>query len=174
MKQNILGLFLCGALTLGGCGFTPMYGTAMQEEGAVSISSELAQIDIANIPNREGQFLRNALIDRFYRDGRPSNAKYILKLNPVSERISNLDITKSSDTTRSQLELRTTMTLVDAHSGEKLLSRKLRAISSFNELGNEFATRVSEQNTRENALHDLARQVENNIALYLKRQKHEG
>ncbi len=174
MKKNVLSLCLCSVITLSSCGFTPMYGDAFQKEGAVSITDELALIDIANIPNRKGQFLRNALIDRFYRDGRPINSKYTLNITNVTEKIDNLDITKSSDTTRSQLAMSATMTLVDAQSGEQLLNRKLRASSSFNELGSEFATRVSEQNTRENALHDLARQVENNIALYIKRQEHEG
>ncbi len=167
--KNIFYTF--GALfILSSCGFTPIHGTAFQDEAsAQSLRSEMAQVQIENIPNREGQFLRNELIDRLYRDGRPSHPKYSLVITPIGEKKSDLDITKESDATRSQLKLRTSMQLIDIQTKEVVISRKLNAISSYNVLSSEFATRVSEQNTRENALNDIARQVELHIGLYLKR-----
>ncbi len=124
---------------------------------------------INNIPDRSGQYLRNALIDRFYRDGRPINPHYTLNISEVQESSIDLDITKDSDATRAQLRLTSSFTLTDTQSGEIVLSRPLKAISSYNVLTSEFSTRVSAKNTRENALNDIARQIELQIALYLKR-----
>ena len=63
------------------------------------------------------------------------------------------------------------MTLINSASGETLLNRNLRSIASYNIIQNEFANRVSRQNTRENALNDLARQIEEQIALHFKQNQ---
>ena len=164
--KKIFSIVIIG-LTLTACGFQPMYGTASR--GNSSIESVLAQVEIGNIPDREGQFLRNDLIDRFYADGRPVSPKYLLAIEPIHETTRDLDITKSSDATRAQLRLETQMALKDMSTGEIVLKRKLTAISSYNVLTSEFATRVSEQNMRENGLKDLARQIELQVGLYFKR-----
>lgn len=170
MKKRFSLKILSGAalaLALSGCGFQPMHGTAFQSEKQATVQEVLSQVEIGNIPDREGQYLRNALIDRFYTQGRPAYPKYELSVSEISESRTELDITKSSDATRAQLRLATAIQLTDTSSGEVLLTRNLHAVSSYNVLGSEFATRVSEKNTRENALQDLARQIELHIGLYL-------
>lgn len=49
------------------------------------------------------------------------------------------------------------------------MKRNLVSIGSYNILGSEFANRVTEQNTKDNALNDLARQIELQVGLYLKK-----
>ncbi len=160
MKKTFLLLSL---LLISACGFEPIYSSNP------STSAKLADIEISNIPDYEGQYLRNALIDRFYPNARPINARYILNVSPVQESTTNLDITKNANTTRTQLKLSTRINLIDQQSGEAILTRHLKAISSYNVLTSEFATRVSAKNMRENTLDDLARQIEIQIGLYLKR-----
>ncbi len=168
MKKILFVTSAC--LCISACGFQPMYGTSMNSSSEHNnVESNLAQIDIGSIPNREGQFLRNALIDRFYRDGRPQNPVYNLQIAPIKEKTVDLDITKNSDATRAQLFVSTSMKLIDSSTGEVVLDRKLKSIASYNVLTSEFATRISAQNMRENALNDLARQIELQISLYLKR-----
>ena len=157
------------ATSLSACGFEPMYGTAFQSTQGADVQAEFSQIEIGNIKDKSGQYLRNALIDRFYRDGRPQNPRYTLNISDISEGVIDLDVTKNSDATRAQLRLDTAMSLVDNESGEVVLERPLRTISSFNVLTSEFATRVSEENTRKNALDNLARQIEMQIGLFFKR-----
>ena len=168
MKTKIV---LIGMVFLiAGCGFEPMYGTTRfqaPDTDQIALESKLAQIEIENIPNREGQFLRNLLIDRFYQNGKPAQPQYRLSIATLRESISDLDITKESDSTRAQLRLDTAMTLIDSATGEAILTRNLRAIGSYNILTSEFSTRVSENSTRENVLNDLARQIELQIALFL-------
>jgi LPS-assembly lipoprotein len=109
--------------------------------------------------------LRNALIDRLYQNGYPNAPIATLKVSPIQETRNELDLTKSSDATRAQLRMSSTMTLTDK-SGAVVLTRPLKTITSFNILGSEFATRVTEESARESGLQDLARQVELNLSLY--------
>lgn len=166
MKQIliIIPLFLLAA-----CGFHPVYG--VNKYTPVGAETKFQSIMIENIPDREGQFLRNSLIDRFYRDGRPENIAYTLSVAPIREIQRNLDVTIDSDTTRGQLRLETQMKLTDKKTGNVLISRALSSTASYNVLGSEFTNKISEQSTRENILDDLARQIEMQIALYFKQNK---
>lgn len=161
-------LSIAALLILAACGFAPVYGSKGGGENGAA-AAQLAQVDIANIPDREGQYLRNALIDRFYRSGRPSSPAYMLQVQNLREVLTDLDITKSSDATRGQLKLTATMTLRDAATREVLLTRNLHAVTSYNILASEFSTRVTEENARQNALDDLARQIELQLGLYFNR-----
>ena len=96
--RTLLTLSLC--LFIAACGFHPMYGK--NKYTAVGVEEKLALIDISNIPNREGQFLRNELIDRFYRDGRPGHTIYTLSITPITERRANLDVTTESDSNKTR------------------------------------------------------------------------
>lgn len=159
---------LIAALLLSACGFSPMYGTMSQNNNAAA-ESKLNTIDIDIIPNREGQFLRNELMDRFYRSGIPASPAYILKIKEINEAVSNFDITIESEATRRQLRLTTNMELTDSKTGEAVLKRSLQAITSHNVLESEFSTIVTEQSAREAALNDLARQIELQLTLYFSR-----
>jgi LPS-assembly lipoprotein len=161
-------LSIAALLILAACaGFHPVYG--VNKYTHTGVEEKLALVDIGNIPDREGQYLRNALIDRFYRTTRPANATYSLYIQPIRETLIDLDITKSSDATRGQLRLDTALVLSNAGTGEVLLERDLRTITSYNILASEFSTRVTEDSARTNALDDIARQVETQLTLYFKR-----
>lgn len=159
--------FVFLSVVLSGCGFHPVYG--VNKHTATGVEAYLESVSIGGIPDREGQYLRNALIDRFYRDGRPRHTRYDLTFSPIRERQRNLDVTIDSDTTRAQLTLLTSLTMSDKQTGDVVLKRNLQSTASYNVLGSEFANRVSEQSTRENILDDLARQIEMQIGLHFKR-----
>ncbi len=167
MRVKILSVALI--LTLSACGFAPLHGTNSTTQNP-AIETGFNQVFIENIPDQEGQYLRNALIDRLYNSGRPNNARYRLKIETIAEKHTNLDVTKSSDATRAQMRLNTAMTLSDRTTGAALLNRKLISITSYNVLQSHFTTKVSEDNARRNALDDLARQIELQLSLYFKRK----
>lgn len=149
---------------LAACGFTPMYG-----DYSKNAPKELAQVDIEIIPNAEGVYLRNLLIDHFYEDGYPKSPAYKLSVAPLTENISDLDITSDSEATRQQIKLSTAINLVDIKAGSTVLSRPIYALTSFNVLDSQFTTRTSEQDAREAALSELARQIETQLMLYFTR-----
>lgn len=151
-------------LTLSACGFTPMYGS-----GSKDVVAGLDKVEIATIPDAEGVYLRNALIDRFYQNGYPVNPSYRLEMSKIVEQERDLDITIESEATRKQVHLSTVLTLIDKSTGKVAVSRTLTALTSYNVLGTQFTTRISEGDAREAALNDLARQIEMQVALYLKK-----
>jgi len=159
-------LFLGAVLALAGCGFSPLYGSHGDN---AAVAQHFDSVAIGNIPNREGQYLRNALIDRLYSSGRPAAPRYVLQISQVRESVTDLDITKSSSATRAQLRLNAEMKLRDAATDHVVLERGLTAITSYNILQSQFTTRVSEDDARRAALDDLARQTEQQLALYFDR-----
>lgn len=162
-------LTLITLTTLSACGFSPVYGTHSKSANQTEASAVLNQVSIASLPDREGQYLRNALIDRFYKHGYPTNPTYQLKIGALNENKTAFDITIDSEATRYQLKTSTKLNLRDTRTGQNVLQRNIYAVSSYNVLESEFSTRVSEQNAREAILNDLARQIEQQITLYLNR-----
>lgn len=168
MSSPVKFLFAFALLTLAACGFTPMYGSGKGASG-VSATQGLDKVDIALIPDQSGVFLRNILIDNFYQDGYPTAPTHTLTIDNLKEGEYNLDITRASEATRKQIRLTASMVLTDRATGTQVVARQLTAITSYNVLGSQFTTRVSENDAREAALSDLARQIEAQTALYFKR-----
>ncbi|MDB5492657.1 MAG: hypothetical protein JWO78_2506 [Micavibrio sp.] len=165
MKLRRLCL-LALTITLAACGFTPMYGKL----GNGDVAGTLNNIQISNIPDHQGLQLRNNLIDRFYRHGRPADPTYFLDIAPIIVSKTDLDLTKDATATRSQLTVSTVMRFSDKRTGAILLERSFTSSASYDILDSRFTTRVSEDNAEQNALEDLARQIEQQIVLYLHRK----
>lgn len=160
-------VLLSFALLLTACGFTPMYGQGSASKG--NVPAGLDRVEIAMIPDESGIYLRNELIDRFYRSGYPASPTHKLVVSPVAELIRDLDITIESEATRKQIKLTTSISLVDNQTEQSVMSRTLSAITSYNVSPTQFTTRLSESDAREAALTDLARQIEVQTALYFKK-----
>jgi LPS-assembly lipoprotein len=159
----------CFCFALVGCGFTPLYGTKSTPDLSVQNGIGFNQIAIDTIPDQQGQYLRNQLIDRFYKNGYPDSPRYHLAIAPIAETEQSLAIAKSTESTRNQLRMATRFELKDKNTGAVMLTRDVVGITSYNILVSEFATRVAEDNARTNALNDLARQIELQLGLYLRR-----
>lgn len=169
MSSPLRLLAALSLLLVAACGFTPLYGSGNTGSSGLSATQGLDQVDIDLIPDEEGVYVRNILIDQFYRGGYPSSPRFRLSVTPIQEQIVYLDITVDSESTRRQITVRSTLQLIDLSTGETVLNRAVSAISSYNVIGSQFTTRVSENDAREGALADLARQIETQVALYLKR-----
>lgn len=151
------------ALFLSSCGFTPVYGTK-------STSTNLSSIAVNVIPDREGQILRNHLIDVLYTNGYPSSPRYHLKISPVVENSVEIGIDKDDEASRAQLRQQTTMQLIDIDTNAVLLQRDIRATSGYNILSGQFTTFVSEEDARKQALRALADNVMTQLEIYFNQQ----
>ncbi len=168
--RKILFSFLISFFSLfllSSCGFAPVYGDL--GAGSPDVQNKFQQVHVEDIPDQSGVILRNNLLDRLYQNGEPADPQYILKIAPVTERQTDLDITPSSTATRAEMRLLTTIVLTDRATHKELMRRDLVAIGSYNILGSEFTTLVSQQHVRENVLDDLAQQIETQLALYFNR-----
>jgi LPS-assembly lipoprotein len=152
---------LFALLFLTACGFTPVYGTK-------TVSNDLSNIDIAIIPDEEGQIVRNHLIDAMYNDGYPSNPQYRLVVSPVQESIVEIGIDRDDEASRAQLRQETTMRLIDLDD-KVVLQRKVRATSGYNILAGQFTTFVTEEDARKQALKALSNNIITQLELYFNR-----
>tara|TARA_R110002124_G_scaffold149220_1_gene314969 strand:- start:104663 stop:105211 length:549 start_codon:yes stop_codon:yes gene_type:complete len=167
IRLQFLG-FLGLALLLNGCGFQPIYGNISPKPGVQNVEDLLRSVDIEIIPNFEGQFLRNQLIDSMHNTGAAPSFQYVLKIGDINETKRDLDITKESNATIAQLRLTTTLTLVRKRDNKTILNKSLWSTTSYNILESQFTTRVSKDYARENGLKNLAQQIERQVSLALK------
>lgn len=167
IRVQFLG-FLGLALLLNACGFQPIYGNISPQVGAQSTEDLLRSVDIEIIPNFEGQFLRNQLIDSMHNTGAAPSFQYVLKIGDISETKRDLDITKESNATIAQLRLATSLTLHRKSDNKIILKKSLWSTTSYNILESQFTTRISKDYARENGLKNIAQQVERQVSLALK------
>jgi LPS-assembly lipoprotein len=160
----------CLALTLSlaACGFEPMYGTHSQ--AAQAVDTALPNIEIANIPDRDGQYLRNLLMDRLYTSGRPEAAPYTLTFSKLTENITNIGIQKDATATRAQIQITTHMELVDKNTGKAVLQRDLKTVGAYNLLDDQLSTLMSQQNITDSILQEMRDDAVTELGLYFRRK----
>ncbi|MBU6475049.1 MAG: hypothetical protein KGL10_07275 [Alphaproteobacteria bacterium] len=162
-------LFCIAAVSnLAACGFEPMYG----DHGAAARAADAALPDIAigSIPERDGQYLRNILMDRLYTHGRPDGAPYELRFSRLDKNIIDLGIEKTGTATRAQIGMTTQMQLVDVASGKVLLTRTLHTVGAYNLQDDQLATLMSQQNITESILQEMRDDAVTQLGLYFRRQ----
>lgn len=153
---------------LGSCGFRPLYGS--RDDGGVP--AELATVDIDPIADRLGQQLRNHLFTLLNPRGRPTHPGYRLKVS-LSESIQGLAVLKSSFATRANLRLTATFSLreIAGESNEPVLSGTSTLLSSYNILNSEFATLMARKDARSRAVREIAGDIANRLAIFVKRRQ---
>jgi LPS-assembly lipoprotein len=165
LRALAFGLF---CLLPAACGFQPMYAVP-DSTAHKSVAANYADIEILNIPDRDGQYLRNALIDRLYVAGRPASARYALEITPLVTTTTNQAVRKDATYTRSLMEISTTLRLRDRQSGDVVvLERAQRAHGSYNLLDNQFATVASRDSLNNRLLDELADSIQTALALYFR------
>ncbi|MQP66710.1 hypothetical protein GE253_15345 [Niveispirillum sp. SYP-B3756] len=165
MSKRLIAAALIALLPLAGCGFQPVYGT---RAGGVTAGMALANVQIDPIPDRNGQVLRNNLIDRFYTDGRPADARYRLAV-ALSAAEEQLGIQKDATATRARLRLQANYELIDNHSGQVVYRTFSRSVISFNLLDSQFAVLASRQGAYDRGLTELADDIRTRLSLYFVR-----
>lgn len=162
-------LLLCLTISLSACGgFEPML--AAKPDAQMQTGAAMPDIEIGNIPDQEGQYLRNVLIDRLYTDGRPAAALYQLSFSPLLKDIMNLGIQKDATATRAQMQITTQMQLIEKSTGKVVLRRDLKTVGAYNLLDNQLATLVSQRNITESILQEMGDNAVTELNLYFRRK----
>lgn len=164
---GVLALFLFG---LTACGFEPMYGT----RGTHSVSrAELAAVQVDLIQDREGQMLRNALLDRFQPAGAAPKPLYRLSIGLRTQRI-GLAIRPDETGTRADLVMSAEYIVRDFATGAELFRGRSRSITGYNILDSEFATTSSEADAIRRAVSDLSEQIATRVSLVIAQHRANG
>lgn len=161
-------LFVCSFLLLSGCGFHPVYGSHNTESGS-PVALDLNNVAIDNIPDRNGQILRNDLIDRMYGKNRPAKPLYTLKIN-IHSGEEDLGILANATSTRSLLNMYGDYSLQDAQ-GKQLLSGNAHSVASFDKLDEMYATVAARQDAYERTLHEVSEQIVNRLSLFFSERR---
>ena len=160
--MNKLGcLALTGLLLLTACGFSPIYGSH-KDKGPVS--EALSTVAIDSIPDSNGQFLRNKLIDRFYFHGKPAHPQTRLTVT-LRATETDLGIQKDATASRSQLNLWADYVLRD-NEGKELLKRTAHSVASYNKINAQYGQVATQRNAYERTLTEVSEQISSVVSLY--------
>ena len=159
-------LFIAAAVTaLGGCGFQPMYGSA--GVGGADAQAKLAAVEIANIPERTGQKLRNALVDRMHGSG-AATAAYRLEVS-YSAAEQKIAVSKDASAERYQLVFHAPYRLIDKNSGKVLLNTRARTNVVYDSLEEQFGLLASRENSYDRAVAEVSEEIALRVAAALGR-----
>lgn len=150
------------AIALAGCGFRPLYG---ERSGGESAAAQLAAIEIAPIPERSGQKLRNDLRLKLTPNGAPSRPDYILDVR-VSELRQDLAIRDDASATLGNLQVRAQYRLRSAADGKVLYQGLARSTASYNIVRSQFAALVAEDDARNRAMEAISEDIRLRLGIY--------
>ena len=162
--RAVLPTVLAASLLLSACGLRPLYASG----GITDVSEELSQVDVAIIPDRSGQILRNYLIQGLNTGGRPAEPVYRLSVD-LRERQEDLGIDKTDSAQRANLVMTARFSLHTAADDQEVLDRRVGIITSYSILLDEFATQSSQNAARDRALRQLGSDIRTQLALYFSR-----
>ena len=151
---------------LGGCGFTPLYGSHSAGH-APEVMQQFAAVEIQPMPNRTGQQMRNLLIDALHPNGAAGDYRYRLNAT-ITEAIVSLGLQQNSTSTRGQVRITVKYSLVDEGSGKTLLVETLRTSTGYNILINQFSSVLSQDDAEAQGLQQIADDMTRHLALYFK------
>ena len=149
-RAALLGL----ALALAGCGFQPLYGARGGDGGG---SGGRLAVQVAPIPEREGQVLRAAL-RRAFDDARAPDYRMQVTLR---QRTQTLAIDKRGDVTRRGLTVYADwrMNAFDAPADAPPIAGTARVYEAYNVLASDYANLSAERAALERAAERLAGQI---------------
>jgi LPS-assembly lipoprotein len=159
---------LAGAalLALSGCGFSPLYGNGPD---STPVAQQLDQVQIANIPERTGQLLRESLEAQFQAAGAPTVQRYTLN---VSYSIAQQSVGIQADTsiTRARYVATAAWTLTPIGTPQQpLTTGQATTEDALNIIDGQYFAQELENNTVNQQLADeIAAQITAQVAAYFK------
>lgn len=154
------------ALSLGGCGFQPLYGSK-GELGSDAVA-HLASIRISAIPDQVGQQLRNALQDKLTPRGKPREPLYRLDIS-LEELRSDLVILQDATSTFAKMRIGANYVLSDIATGRPLTRGKSESTTIFNIVESEFANLNAQSDARARAVGQISDDIRLRLGLFFRR-----
>ncbi len=156
------GFLLALLFLLAACGFSPIYGPKADKSSPVVDALSLVAID--NIPNENGQKLRNHLIDRMYFKGRPTNPAAFLSVS-LSDKTTSLGIKKDETASLVEMSLTAKYRLLDKNRAP-LLEGTARSVVLYSQLDAQYGTLAAQRNAYDRALTEVGEQIVGRLSLY--------
>ena len=168
------GLKLLGCLaligSLSGCGFQSLYAT---DHNSSDVSAELQKVRIESIPEREGQVLRNYMVDALGYKSSPQSKKYSLKTTLSQQRI-QLGTKADRTVTREKVNYTANYNLYDLATGKQIIALTSRASLNYNLISEQFSIITARESSERKALKTLSESMLHRLSLYFKSHQNEN
>ena len=152
---------IAACLLLAGCGFHPMYGSAL--------APQMSSIYVEPIAERDGYELRTALIDLLNSDGRESGKKYRLKIT-LSESAQGIALQNDATITRYNNNLSAKYELTDA--GGTIVKQGTQSeLASYNVVNSPYASLVAQQDANKRAAQDMAEHIRLDLGVWFRQHR---
>jgi hypothetical protein len=116
-------------------------------------------IKISTIQERDGQILRNYLVDLLTPEGPPQCPKYVLDIS-LTDVITNIGVNKDETASRKNATMTALLTLRDSKTNKVVYAHTTKAINSFAIISqNYFSDLTSEEYAKKEALRLLAEKI---------------
>lgn len=158
-------LALAALLALSGCGLKPMYAGG----SSAALAQDLAAVEVAPIPGRDGWLVRNALVDRLSVAGAMA-PQYRLDVR-LDDSLEGLGVLNDDTISRERRILRSRYQLVELASGEILLDATAGSDAGVDVVSSEYATIAAEQTALELLAKDVAERMVRRVALTLRKRE---
>ncbi len=159
-------LSLGATALLAGCGLRPLYGDGSAQAGA---RGELAAVRIDTIPDRNGQILRNRLIDLFYADGGPQPWRYDLKV-ALTLAEARVGVRIDDTSTRRTLTANSSFRLSRRDTGAVIASGSLVQNNTFAFQEAQYGALVARETATRDLLDAVGDQIATRVALAFARE----
>jgi LPS-assembly lipoprotein len=148
------------------CGFRPLYG---ERSMSASTVDAMALVDVARLPHRYGQILRNHLLDRITPMGRPISPRYRLKLSIKTQKEA-LAIEQDETVERFNFSLVASYKLVDLATAATVFQAQSQSIAAYNVVRSDYATLVAEQDAAARVAREVSDDIKVQLAIFFDRQ----
>ena len=165
LRRALFGSAILAALSLNGCGWTPMYA----DVATGPADAELRGIRVTPISERIGQKLAIALRDSLNPAGEPTPSRYALHITLQVLRL-DLGVLTQGTGTRGRLEVYAYCTLANVADNSVLLSMTSHANESFDILANQYSNVVAEEDARTRAVEELRRDLLARLTVFFQRR----
>jgi LPS-assembly lipoprotein len=144
------------------CGFHPLYATRQP----LGYDPVLAAVQVRPAPDRVGQILVAALREQLNPVGAQLKPRYVLNIT-LSLLPANLGIERDNTSTHGELTLIAILKLTPAGSTNIVFEQTVQRIASFDYPFDAYAATVAQNNARDIAANDLAREIAEKLEIYL-------
>lgn len=153
---------------LAGCGFRPLYGTGGEQAG---VQDRLGEINVLLIPERNGQLLRQSLMNRLERGGAGAARRYDLSVQ-YSLAADAIAIQPDNSTSRVRLIATATWSLLAQDAQRRTLaSGSAREVDAYNIINQQFfSAELTSTAVQRRMVDALAEQITQQLAVHFTRQ----
>lgn len=162
-KRAFAAIGMISLLALSGCGWKPLYGTTA---GGADLQDVMRSVEIATIPGRVGQQVRNELIYDTTGGGTSGVPEYRLDI-AIRESVLNTLVANTGDPQSQTYQLYTQFKLIRLSDNEVVLKGNSNARASYDKVDSVFADIRARRDAENRAAKTIADAVRVRMAAYL-------